>query len=216
MLRKVGAVLIIVGTIDVGLMIYCIFYRIGYASCFNVLSIIAGFILMRGSLRGAAVISRFAIFLLVGLLGLAFVWPVFLPPGLALVELRLYPLRFLLFLAFFTAVLGFLFWVVRLLRSEPVLKASARSGIRIRSLRRPVLAAVAIVVITTLMAGLSRRGESSERAEQIAASKVGKGYKLRVSSLRVTTTAEGKTISGVVTAWNDDEILQVPVSWKEK
>jgi hypothetical protein len=215
-LRRIGAVLIVVGTIDVGLMIYCIVNGISYVSCFNLFSIIAGIFLVRGSLSGAAVISRFAAFLLAALVGLAFVWPIFLPPSLALAELRVYPLRFLVLLSFFTAVLAVLFWVVRQLRSRVVLRASARSAIRIRSLRRPVLAAVAIVVITTLMVGLSQKGESTKRAEQIAASKVGSGYRLRVSSLSVTTTAEGKIASGIVTAWNDHEIRQVAVSWKEK
>src|SRR5258705_5682168 len=92
-LKRVGLVLIIVGVIDVGWMIYCIVHRIGYASSFNIFAIIAGIFLIRGSLRGAAIISRVAVFMLTVFISMVLLWPVFLPPRLALAELRIYPCR---------------------------------------------------------------------------------------------------------------------------
>jgi hypothetical protein len=214
-LRRVGVVLIVVGVIDVGVMIYCIVHRIGYASSFNVFAIIAGVFLMRGSLRAASLISRIAAFMLTGFLGLLFLWPVFLPPGLALAELRIYPLRFLGFLAFFTALLGFLFWNVQQLRSEAVLAASARSKVTIPSLRGPILAAAAIIVIVISLTVLSLRSESRKHAEQIAASQVGSGYSFHVTSIRTIWTSKGKKASAVVTAWNNHEIREIEVNWDE-
>ncbi|MGD0120501.1 MAG: hypothetical protein ABSD30_20725, partial [Candidatus Binatus sp.] len=117
-LRRVGLVLIVIGVLDVGLMIYCIVHRIGYGSSFNVFAIIAGIFLMRGSLRAAATISRFAAFMLAGFLGIALVWPVFLPPSLALAVMRFYPLRVLESMTALVALLAFLFWVVRQLTCE--------------------------------------------------------------------------------------------------
>lgn len=215
-LRRVGAVLIIIGIVDVGVMIYCILQGIRYASSFSIFALIAGIFLMRGSLRGAALISWFAAFLLAGFLGLAFVWPVFVPPGLALAEIRVYPLRFLLSLTSFAALIGLLFWVLRRLRCEAVLAASARSATKIYSLRGSILAGAAILAITKFIAGLNRRAEGTKRAEQIAASKVGSGYKLHVRSLRIITTNKSRMVSGVVTAWNDHEIREIPVDWNEK
>jgi len=211
-LRRVGVVLIVVGVIDVGWMIYCIVHRIGYSSSFNIFSIVAGIFLLRGSLRGAAFVTRAATFLLTCLLALVFVWPVFLPAGLALAELRVYPLRFLASAALMAFVLGLLFWVVRQLRRETVLEAIARSSGKIPSLRGPILAGLAILVIVVSLSGLSRRSESTRRAEQIAASQVGKGYSLHVTSMRTVWTRKGKTVSAVVTAWNNREIREIQVN----
>ena len=119
------------------------------------------------------IISRFAAFFLAALLGILFLWPLFLPPGLALAEVRVYPLQFFLFLAFFAAVLGLLFWIVRTLRRETILAACLRSATKIRSLFGPALVGVAIVLITASMAAISGRNENTRRAERIAASKVG-------------------------------------------
>jgi hypothetical protein len=215
-LRRVGVVLIVVGVIDVGLMIYCIVHRVGYASSFNVFAIIAGIFLMRGSLRAASLIARFAAFMLTGFIGLVFVWPVFLPPGLALAELRIYPLRFLAFSALFTAVLGLLFWVVRQLRRGAVLEAIARSARKTPSLRGPILVGAALAVIIASITGLSLRSGSAKRAEQIAAGQVGNGYSFHVTSMRAVWTSKGKAISAVVTAWNDHEIREIQVNWDEQ
>jgi hypothetical protein len=213
-LKRVGLVLIVVGVIDVGWMIYCIVHRIGYSSSFNIFSIVAGIFLVRGSLRGAAFITRAATFLLAGFLGLVFVWPVFLPAGLALAELRIYPLRFLASAAFMAFVLGLLFWVVRQLRREPVLEAIARSGRKIPSLRGPIVVGLGLVVIVASITGLSLRSDS-KRAEQIAASQVGKGYSLHVTSISTVWSSSGKKVSAIVTAWNDHEIREIPVNWNE-
>ncbi|MGA9723114.1 MAG: hypothetical protein WBQ86_11710 [Candidatus Binatus sp.] len=214
-LRRVGVVLIVVGVVDVGVMIYCIVHRIGYASSFNVFAIIAGIFLMRGSLRTAATISRFAAFMLAGFLGIVLLWPVYLPPGLALAALRFYPVRSLAYLAFVVALLAFLFWVVRQLSDEAVLAASARSATKIRSLRGPILASSAIVVFIVSMTALGARSDHAKRAEQIAASHVGIGYKLYVTSMRTVRTGKGRTVSAVVFAWNDQEIRKIPVSWDQ-
>jgi len=170
---------------------------------------------MRGSLRAASFISRAAAFLLTGFLGMVLVWPAFLPPGLALAELRIDPLRFIAFLGVFTAVVAWLYWIVRQLRTDAVLNAIVRSTGKRPSLRGPVLSSAAIVVIVFTLTGFSHKSESTRRAEQIAAGQVGEGYSLKVTELRTVWTARGKTIHATVTAWNDHEIRKIPVSWDE-
>jgi hypothetical protein len=215
-LKRVGLVLIVVGVSDVAVMIYCIAHRIAYGSSFNVFAIIAGVFLMRGSLRAARLIAEAAAFMLTGFLGLVFVWPVFLPPSLALAQLRIYPMRFLAFLAVFGAMIGLLFWIVRQLRGEAVLSAIARSAGNRPSLRGPVLTGAAIVGIVVTLSGFTHKSESARRAEQIAASQVGDGYSLKVTEMRTVRTASGKTIHATVTAWKDHEIRQIPVTWDEQ
>lgn len=214
-LKRVGLVLIVVGLIDVGWMIYCIVHRMNYKSSLNIFAIIAGVFLMRGSLRTAKAISLYGALMLTGLIGIALLWPVFVPLGLAVTALRIYPM---LALAYLTYVIGFLvllLWVVHQLRSEPVLAASIRSGIKVRSLIGPVFAGLALVVFVVLVSRAVLSSDRAKRAEQIAASEVGGGYRFSVISMKTMRTSNGKTDSAVVTAWNDHEIRAIPVSWSE-
>jgi hypothetical protein len=214
-LRRVGLALIVVGVVDVAVMIYCIVHRIAYASSFNIFAIVAGIFLMRGSLRAAGVISRYAAFMLAGLLGLAFAWPLFLPPGLALAALRIYPVLTLTYSGFFIALLGFLYWVVRELRRDIVMAATARSSTKVRSLTVPILTGAALVVVIAPLVHFALKSDRAKQAEEIAAGEVGEGYSFCVTSMRIERTQEGRTGYAVVTAWNDREIRQIPVSWDE-
>ena len=49
-LARVGEVLLIVGVLDIGAMIYCIMKGISYASSFNIFAVWLGILLIRGSL----------------------------------------------------------------------------------------------------------------------------------------------------------------------
>ena len=84
------------------------------------------------------------------------------------------------------------------------------------AVRVPILVGVALAVILSSTVGLSLRSDRAKRAEQIAASQVGNGYKLHVTSIGTVWTSKGKRSYGVVTAWNDHEIRQIPVSWDEQ
>jgi hypothetical protein len=216
-LRRVGLVLIVVGVIDVGLMIYCIVHDIHYSSPYNIFAIIAGIFLLRGSLRGAALISQAAALLLAFFIVGTLLLPVFVPVGLVLAGLRIYPLRVLADAARMAFFLGLSFWVFRQLRREVVLQASVRSKGRIPSLRVPILIGVALVAILASTTSLSLRSDRAKRAEQIAASQVGDGYNLHVTSIGTTWTSKGGGRSyAVVTAWNDHEIRKISVSWDEQ
>jgi len=214
-LRRVGLVLIVIGVLDVGVMIYCIIHRVRYSSSFNVFAIIAGIFLMRGSLRAAGVIATMASFMLAVFLGITLAWPIFLSPGLAFAALRIYPMKSLAYVIFLTAFLGFLFWVVRQLRCEIVLAATKRSATDIRSLTGPILAGAAIVLILAPIMRSTLRSDRAKRAEQIAAGEVGNGYSFCVTSMKTVRTSRGKTATAVVTAWNDHEIRQIQVNFDE-
>ncbi len=215
-LKRAGLVLIVVGVIDVGVMIYCIVHSIHYSSTYNIFAIVAGIFLLRGSLRGASILSQAAAFLLAAFVLGALLSPVFVPAGLVLAELRIYPLRSLASAASMAFLFGLSFWVLQQLRREAVLEAIVRSKGKIPSLRVPILVGVALAVILSSTVGLSLRSDRAKRAEQIAASQVGNGYKLHVTSIGTVWTSKGKRSYGVVTAWNDHEIRQIPVSWDEQ
>jgi len=55
-----------VGLLDIGVMIYCIMNKISYSSSLNIFSLIAGILLVKGSVKTARVVSWFTSFMLVG------------------------------------------------------------------------------------------------------------------------------------------------------
>jgi hypothetical protein len=215
-LKRVGLVLVIVGLLDIGQMIYCIVHGINYSSSLNIFAVIAGIFLIRGSLRTAGHVLWYATFGLTAFCILLAVWPLFLSPRLVGTAVRLYPLWSLISLVFVTAVLGLFYWVVSQLGSESVLAARVRSGRRIRSLRSAVIAGVGLVAILGLAAILTLNGERAGRAKAAAALQIGPGYEYQVTSMRVLSGSDGTDISAVVTAWNNREIRRVPVHWTEQ
>jgi hypothetical protein len=216
-LRRVGLVLIVIGVLDVGLMIYCIVHDIRYSSPYNIFAIIAGVFLLRGSLRGAALVSQAAALLLAVLIVGAPLLLASVPAGLVLAGLRIYPLRVLADAARMAFFLGLSFWVFRQLRREVVLQAIVRSKGKIPPLRVPVLVGAALSIVLAATAALSLKSDRAKRAEQVAANQVGGGYNFLVTSMGTVWTSKGGRRSyAVVTAWNDHEIRKIPVSWDEQ
>lgn len=215
-LKRVGWVLIVVGLLDVGVMVYCIVNRQSYSSSFNLFAIIAGIFLLRGGLRTAAVIRWFCVFMLAGFLAMAVVAPFIQPWDLSLTELRLNPGSIAIGVILYILVLGLLFWVARQLGLEPVQVAIAKAGVKRRDVRYALAAGVGLAVLVGIAIPLFSNGESAERAKSIAQQEVGPGYKFHVSSIRVSTVGNKTNASGVVTAWNHQEIRSVPFNWEDR
>lgn len=67
-LRRVGWLLVVVGALDIGVMIYCITNQIAYSSSLNVFAVVAGIFLLRGSLEAVRYVAWFSAFMFSGLL----------------------------------------------------------------------------------------------------------------------------------------------------
>lgn len=215
-LKKVGKVLIAVGLVDIGVMIYCIANGISYSSSLNIFAVIAGIFLMRGSLRAVAIVTWFATFLLSGFICVTMLWPFFQPIDLTFLQLKLNPASFLTSLAIGILLLGLLYWVVRELRQESVLDARMRSGAKISSPRIPAVAGVVLVVALLITLKLFLNGDTAQRVKQMAAKELGPGFKYNVNSINIMQNSQGKFVSATVTAYNEKEIRVIPVKWEEK
>jgi hypothetical protein len=154
-------------------------------------------------------------FMLAGFLALAVAWPLMQPMALTQTQVRLSPLSYLTSLAFMAFVLGLLYWLYRELGKAPVQQARAAAGRKARDMRIPAAAGVGVVIFLTVFLSLLLGGESAAKAKSIAEQELGAGYRYHVSSLNIATNSHGKFVSGVVTAWNEKEIRDVPVSWEE-
>jgi hypothetical protein len=214
-LKRVGAVLVVIGLIDIAVMIYCIVNRISYSSSFNIFSVIAGMLLMRGGLKTAVAVRWFVTIMLSSFVTLLLAWPIIQPLGLTITQIRLNAGGFTAGMAFIALVLGLLFWVIRELGREPIRAARDATGLKRRDMRLPLALGIGFVVVGGIVVHVFLGGESGERAKSMAEKEVGPGYTLHVSSLRIVESQRAKSVSGVVTAWNDKEIREIPVHWEE-
>lgn len=214
-LKRVGAVLILVGLLDIALMIYCIANDISYSSSFNIFAVIAGIFLLRGSLRAAAVVRWFAVFMLAALVTLPVAWPFLQPLGLTLMQLRLNPRNAVMTAIYGAFFLGLLFWIARELGRAPIQAAMIQEGRKWRNMRIPAAVGVGLVLILGIFVTRLLGGESAKRAKSMAEQQIGPGYRFHVSSLNIAENNGETAVSAVVTAWNDKDIKSIPVHWEE-
>jgi hypothetical protein len=213
-LKRIGGVLVIIGLIDIGVMIYCITNRISYSSSL-VLAVIAGVPLMRGNLRVASYVRWFSTFFLSAIVSMLFAWPFIQPFNLTFTQIRLNPGYAFISLAYVAFVLCFLFWVSIQLGSQPILNAISNAGIKISDKRTAVGGGIGLVALLTIFASLMSGSERAERAKKMAEQQVGPGYSYYVSSLRISSGGQKSSVSAVVTAWNDKEIKNISVHWDD-
>lgn len=215
-LKRVGAILLVVGLIDIAVMIYCIANRISYSSSFNIFAVVSGIFLLRGSLRAASIVRWFSVFMLAAFVSLLIAWPFMQPFSLTLTQLRLNPGTSFAAFAFVVFVLGLLIWLTRELGREPIMAARASAGRKQRDMRIPAAAGLGLVIVIGIFMALLLGGDSANRAKSMAEQQVGPGYRFHVSSLNIAKNNQGTFVSGVVTAWNDNEIRNLPVQWEER
>jgi hypothetical protein len=215
-LKRVGTLLLVIGLIDIAVMIYCIANRISYSSSFNVFAIGAGFFLLRGSLRAASIVRWFAVFMLAAFVASLIAWSFMQPFALTLTQFRLNPGKSFATFAFMAFLLGLLVWLIKELGREPVLVAHTSAGMKQRDMRIPVAIGVGLVIAMGIFMALLLGGESADRAKSMAEQQVGSGFRFHVSSLNIAKSNQGTFVSGVVTAWNDNEIRNLPVHWAER
>ncbi len=215
-LNRVGGVLLTVGVIDIATLIYCIANDISYSSSFNIFAVVAGIFLLRGSLRAASLVRWFSAFMFAGFASLVVVWPFMQPLDLTLTQLRLYPRHSVATIALIVGVFALLAWVLTQLGRQPVQIAIAALGRKRRDLRIAAAAGVVLVAIVGLCMFVLLGGESAARARSIAQQQLGSGYRFHVTSMSIETNNERTSVSGVVTAWNANEIKHIPVQWEER
>lgn len=222
-LRTVGTVLIIFGVLDIAVMVYCIATGTSYKSSFNVFAVIAGVLLRRGSLKAARVVAFSAAFFLSCFVGILLVVPLGMrvPLDFVMIYLKLHPLTAAGGVVFVTCVLVLLAWVYRRLMAPEIVTAVAEQKIGpVRPWRRPpagfVVGALLVILMTGLLGlGLATRGGTAERAKIEARKRVGRTYKLFVSSVSVRWSTGRKTVvRATVTAYNRHEIRTIELTWE--
>lgn len=218
-LRVVGIVLIVVGFLDVGWMIYCIANSESYSSSFNIFAVIAGILLVRGGLRTARVVAFFSAFMLSSSIGLLLILPWIMPFDLMIAYLRVYPASFGSYLLLAIFILVLLGWIYSRLTAPLVAAAFAekyplKTSFRWRP-RNGFFIGTVLVIIMVISLDFMLHVASAERACAEAKLQVGDGYKFCVSSLSMQSSGGHTHVAAVVTAYNQNEIKKVGVRWDE-
>lgn len=215
-LKRAGTVLLVVELLDIAVMVYCIVNRISYSSGLNIFAVIAGIFLLRGNLRAALIVRWVAVFLLAAFVALLLAWPFMQPMGLTLTQIRLSPFSASISIGLMASVFVLLLWLYRELGQAPILAARAAAGRKARDMRVPAAAGVCVVVALGIVLALLLGGESASKARALAEEQMGAAYRYHVSSLSIAKNRQGTFVAGIVTAWNEKEIRNVPVKWEER
>jgi hypothetical protein len=213
-LRRAGSVLIAVGLIDIGWMIYCIVNGISYSSSLNIFAV-AGILLIRGGLKTAGIVRWLGIFFVSAFLSVAVLFPLLQPIGLTIAEIRFNTVGVVTSIFFAVVIIAALYWVARELGRESILVAREEAGLKRGSARVPMFCGIGVVVVGSLALIVFLGGESADRAKREAAEQVGPGFDLHVTSLMINESGRHKNVSAVVAAWNDKEVRDISVHWEE-
>lgn len=170
---------------------------------------------MRGSLRAASITRWFSVFMLTGFITFLFAWPFMQPIGLSLTQIRLSPGTTLFASAIMVIVMLILSWLTKELGSEPIQIARANAGKKKRNMYIPAGIGFSFVVVLAIFVIILIGGKTAEHAKSIARKELGSNYHFHVSNLNIATSSKGTYVNAIVTAWNDNEIINLPVEWNE-
>lgn len=209
-LRRVGAVLVAIGVVDIAFMVYCITNGMSYSSSFNIFSLVAGLYLWAGHLGAARLVTAASAFFFSGFLVGVVAFLLFMaPPALVALRFRQDPFWSLLSSLLIVAVVGLMYWIYRQLRSPSVVEARIKAG---QSAAIPKAAFVIGPIIPLLLVGIMtavRNGEIGTKATELARAQVGEGYEFHLESF----SAGGSHGRATVIAFNKVEAKQVEVKW---
>jgi len=207
--RKAGIVLLVIGILDIGAMIYCIANKISYSSSFNIFAVIAGMLLMKGSIKTARVVRWLSAFFVIAFVLMVVLFPATMPIQLLVTQVKLNPVGMIGLYAFLFIFIGVLAWVYKQLSSANALAALDEAGYNTGKPKSALNAALGILILIGTMIGFMFNSESAEKARTLAKERYGENYEYHLTSLKMS----GNHGSAVVTAYNSEEIKNVKVKW---
>lgn len=207
---KAGVILVVIGIIDIGYMVYCISNQISYSSSLNIFAVIAGILLMRGGVKTARAVRWLSAFASLALAGGILLLPLILDPvGLLIAQIKLNTLQTLGSYSLGVVFLVLLAWVYFQLSTPQSLAVLSDAGYKTNKPKSALYAAIVMVVFIAGLSVILFRGESAQKAKQIASEKFGSNYKYHISSM----SWSGDSGYAQLTAYNSNEIKAVEVRW---
>lgn len=213
-LRRCGLVLIVVGALDLGYMIWCITKQVPYSSSLNIFALAGGILLVRGSLKTARWVATIAAFMLaacgVGLLVMPFMYP--LGYWLAVIKHSAGMVGGLFVAA---ALWVLLVWVRQQVMHPEVRQAQLAAGLPPPRIKLPLVVGAALPVLLVIILRFMVRSDTAHEAIRRAGQELGGQYQYVVTSMQMSSNRQEKSVVAVVPAYNDSEIRSIQISWKE-
>ncbi|MBE9126587.1 MULTISPECIES: hypothetical protein [unclassified Coleofasciculus] len=210
-LQRVGIVLIAVGILDIAYMVYCISQDQSYSSIFNILAVVAGVFLFRGSLRAVPIVTCFAAFMISNFVSVFILLPFLKPAELWAIEFHLDPVDLSMSLLVRITLIALLCWVYTQLRAAPVVSASFKYAHSASTPKLAFILGVALVVLPVGIMHFTRGGAAGAKAVEVARAKYGQDYKYHVTAMGWSNG----NVQAHLTAYNEQEIKPVQVEWKQ-
>jgi hypothetical protein len=200
-LKRCGQVLIVVGALDIALMIWYVANGSSYSSSLNIFAVVGGILLVRGGLKTSRWVAALATFMLAAsVLGLV-VMPFMYPLGYWLAVLR-------------SGAGAIVSLGQQVLRSE-VLEAQRAAGLPPPRTKLALMVGSALPLLLVLLLGFTFRGDTAHEAIRRAEQQLGGNYRYAVTSLQMSSNLDGTSVFAIVAAYNDTELKNIQVSWKE-
>ena len=207
--KKAGTVLLIIGILDIGAMAYCIANKISYSSSFNIFAVIAGILLIKGSVKTARIIRWVSAFFVIAFVCMAILFPISIPIELTITQIKLNPIGMLGSYAFSIVFIIVLAWIYRQLSSTKSLELLKQHGYKTGKPKSAVYAALSFMVLGIVLFLFIYNSDSANKAIELAKEQQGTNYKYHINSLNMSN-GHG---SAVVTAYNSTEIKNIQVQW---
>lgn len=214
-LHRAGVVLLVVGAVDIAYMIWCLSTGASYSYSMTIPAVIAGVLLMRGSLKAATALIWIAAILLPMAVASG-AMSLMQPLDLTMTELRLAPAaRFgaALPLVIFCALL---YWLLHQLGRQPVQSAIQTTGRKKPAINVALTIGVALSMLALTGKQLGQNSDLKKKAEQLAQEKHGAQFRYHATSITPRDDMEGTFVEAKVQAWNQNSVDTVDVFWKEK
>jgi len=208
---QLGAILVILGIVELCWGIYAapkgqFKLNFGFLLC--------GLLILFGNMRIVSGV-RWLAWLALAPAAIDLLAPFFLTPmGLLLTEIRLATFQFMA--TTLTSLVAFcaIVLVIRRLGSAPVLAARVSAGRKLRDMRIPFALGVTLAAFLQITAAVILYGDNARKAEQMVAERMGPRYQYHTNFIGASYGDE-KYVQATVQAWNENELLLIPVRWDQ-
>ena len=208
-LKQAGFALIVIGSIDILVMIYCIANQINYSSSFNIFAVIAGVFLLKGNVKTIRLVRWFSAFFITGLIGMLIFCLFVIPSELIFTLLKTKPISIIITLLFFVLFIAVLMWIFKKLSSHQVLHSLQQAGYSSASHKYGVYLGVILVIVMGAIFSFIPYSESGQNAIALAEQRLGNDYKYYVQSIATYNDSGNAT----VLAYSSDEVKSIQVKW---
>lgn len=182
---------------------------------FELLYLILGALVYFGGFRAVSAVRWLAWFSILPALFALVNAIAFVPLDLTLTHARLHPAQSLMLHGPLVLQIVLSAWIARQLGRAPLLAERAAAGRKRRDMRVPLALGAVLALASSSMMYQALNSEDAQRASTMAAQQGGPRYRYQAFHVHYQHVNGSKTVIVSVAAWNDKEVINIPVRWQE-